>query len=139
MSDRCCAGVAGGSNAPDARRFDIRLEAWSPHDNPNPKLMKLNISLRSSRLRVEIVQVVVQFPEFRAAHESGLERRQSGGQAHMKRPELGQRRQKGDFRVGQFMIINIQPTKRRMAGQVVEIPVVAAVTFRVSVQYLYRY
>ena len=49
----------------------------------------------------------------------------------MKRPELGQRRQKGDFRVGQFMIPNIQPTKRRMAGQVVEIPVVAAVLFRV--------
>ena len=50
----------------------------------------------------------------------------------MKRPELGQRRQKGDFRVGQFMIPNIQPTKRRMLGQVVEIPVVAAVTFRVT-------
>ena len=130
--DECCTGVAGGSNAADARRF--RLEAWSPHDKPNPKLMKLNISLRSSRLRVEIVQVVVQFPEFRAAHESGLERRQSGGQAHMKRPELGQRRQKGDFRVGQFMIINIQPTKRRMTGQVVEIPVVAAATFWFSVQ-----
>ena len=47
----------------------------------------------------------------------------------MKRPELGQRRQKGDFRVGQFMIPNIQPTKRRMAGQVVEIPVVAAVCY----------
>jgi hypothetical protein len=50
----------------------------------------------------------------------------------MKRPELGQRRQKGDFRVGQFMILNIQSTKRRMTGQVVEIPVVAAVLFRVS-------
>ena len=49
----------------------------------------------------------------------------------MKRPELGQRRQKGDFRVGQFMIPNIQSTKRRMTGQVVEIPVVAAVLFRV--------
>ena len=79
-----------------------------------------------------MVQVVVQFPEFRAAHESGLERRQSGGEVHMERPELGQRRQEGDFRVGQFMIPNIQPTKRRMIGQVVEIPVVAAVLFRVS-------
>ena len=52
--------------------------------NQNPERMKLNKSLRSSRLRVEIVKVVVQLPEFRAAHESGLERRQSGGQAHMK-------------------------------------------------------